>query len=58
MFLTQDEVDELLPAIIEAGEQSARLKIALSILAGLTDEELSQFMKRLPSERSQLKIED
>lgn len=47
LFFAKDEIDDLLPAMIEVGEQSARLKIALSILADLTDEELSQFMTRL-----------
>lgn len=53
MFLTQDELDELLPAMINVREeQSTRLKIALDILADLTDAELLQFVTRLLSERA------
>jgi hypothetical protein len=37
MFLTKEEVDKLLPEMVEVGEKSTRLKIALAVLSGLTD---------------------
>jgi len=51
MYLTQDEVDELLPAMMEVGNQSIRLKFAHEALAKLDDAELLRFLAILLSER-------
>jgi hypothetical protein len=51
VYLTQDEVGELLPEMVKVGEQSTRINVALAILTRLPNAELLQFLTRLLSER-------
>src|SRR5262249_118957 len=49
VYLTQDEVGELLPEMVKMGKQSTRINVALAILTRLPDAELLQFLTRLLS---------
>ena len=51
VYLTQDEVGELLSQMIKVAEQPARNNVALAILKRLPDAELLQFIAKLLSER-------
>ncbi len=52
VFLTQEEINKLLPIVMPAGDQSVRIQVALSVLSGLSDAELLKAMGSLLAKRA------